>query len=107
MANTAPKSMTADTITDEQILEERDRACECRDAIGFKPRIGFPGDHAAVHDCDVDIYEDCVRALGPKIVLAPGSALDPSFSTWIANAARTAALTRLAEIINAHSAVKP
>jgi hypothetical protein len=51
-------TLTADTITDEQIRALRDAACECR------PRLPIESnDHAASHDCDVGVYDDCVTAL--------------------------------------------
>ncbi len=96
--------LTADTITDDQIRELRDRACECRNIDGFGPRIGAPDDHAAVHDCDVEIYDDCVRALGQAMVLAPGSALDPAHGTWVPSEERGAARARCAEILQAREA---
>ena len=49
--------ITADNITDEQIRELRDAACECR------PHPLSADGHAAQHDCDVETHELCNVAL--------------------------------------------
>ena len=45
-------------ITDAEVRALRDRSCECRPL----PRVG--GHHAAIHDCDEEIYDLCCVALG-------------------------------------------
>lgn len=52
-------SLTAETITDEQIKAIRDAACECRPY----PPIESPEEHAVQHDCDVWVFDMCVVAL--------------------------------------------
>lgn len=54
-------------ITDAQVRELRDRSCECRPL----PRIG--GHHAAIHDCDEEIYDLCCVALGDNPFHTPRS----------------------------------
>lgn len=45
-------------LTDDQLIKMRDMACDCR------PYLPIESDeHAALHDCDVGIYDACVIAL--------------------------------------------
>jgi hypothetical protein len=55
--------VTADTVTDEQLLALFARHCECRPL--FLGRRA--DDHAARHDCDTEILADVQFALGVTI----------------------------------------
>lgn len=54
-------------ITDAQIHKLKEASCECRPL----PRIG--GSHAAIHDCDDEIYNLCCVALGDNPYHSPRS----------------------------------
>jgi len=59
--------LTVRTITDVQIRALRTASCECRPL----PRVG--GGHAAIHDCDEEIYDLCCVALGDNSFHSPRS----------------------------------
>ena len=87
-------------LTAERIRELRDRACECRNIDGKGPPIGDADDHAALHDCDVRVYNDCLIALGDNQERFPRP-------TWLALQQQVDARARLVEVWNAYHGDAP